>query len=78
MRYTNITIQEVQLHQGWKDLGLAEGQHWQRKALHSLPHSHGVVAQPCCGSHHTDCELMWPGNCKGVPVEKFCSLLARK
>lgn len=46
MRYTNITTQEVQLHQGQKELGLAEGQHWQKKALHPLPQSHGAVAQP--------------------------------
>lgn len=45
MRYTDITTQEVQLYQGQKELGLAEGQHWQGKALHSLPQSHSVVAQ---------------------------------
>lgn len=82
LRYTNINSQEEQLHQGLKDLGLAEGQHWQlprqRKVLHSLPQIHGVVAQPCCGSQDRDCELMWPGNCKGVPLEKSFSLLAGK
>lgn len=44
MRYTNITSQEVQLPQGQQDLGVAEGQHWQRRALHSLPQSRGVAA----------------------------------
>jgi len=80
--YTNINNKKVQLHQILKDLGLAEDQPWQlpgqKKALHSLPPRSGVVAQPCCGSPHTGCKPMWPGNCKGVPVEKSHSLLAGK
>lgn len=78
MRYTNITTHEVQLPQGQQELGVAEGQHWHGNVLHSLPQIHGVAALPCSASQHTDCELMWPRNCKGVPVEKFGSLLAGK
>lgn len=76
LSYTNINNQDVWLHRDLKDLGLAEGQ--RRKALRSLPQSHDIAAQLCCGSQHTDCELVWPENCKGVAVEESCSLLAGK